>query len=72
MKTEQVMTENREREVQVQNGWVMLPVALGLLLGGIALLIYSIVSGVRELDHPQWGLFVTAILMDLAGAISMP
>ena len=72
MKTEEVMTVNREREVRVLSGWLMLPVAIGLLLGGIALLIYSIVSGVRELNHPQWALFVPAIVMELAGVISMP
>lgn len=66
------MPVNREREVLVLSGWLMLPVAIGLLLGGMALLIYSIVSGVQELNHPKWGLFVPAIVMELAGAISMP
>jgi regulator of protease activity HflC (stomatin/prohibitin superfamily) len=72
MKTEDVMTVNRENEVRVLSGWLMLPVAIGLVLGGIALLIYSIVSGVREVNHPQWGLFVPAILMEMCGVLAMP
>jgi regulator of protease activity HflC (stomatin/prohibitin superfamily) len=50
----------------------MLPLALGLLLGGVALLIYSIVSGIRELDHPNWVQFTMAILMLVAGVIALP
>ena len=58
--------------MKVSNGWVMLPLAIGLVLGGIALLIYSIVTGVREAEHPIWGLFVMAILMELAGILMLP
>src|SRR5258708_33431601 len=72
IKTDDVLTVNREREVRVLNGWMMLPVALGLLLGGVALLIVSIISGVRDLNHPYWPPFATAIVMELAGALAMP
>ena len=30
---------NREREVHVKNGWVMLPIVIGLLIVSVALLI---------------------------------
>jgi regulator of protease activity HflC (stomatin/prohibitin superfamily) len=59
----ELVAANRERAVRVFNGWVMLPVLLGLLLGDIALLIYSIVAGVKSVEHPLWGLFVAALLL---------
>lgn len=43
------LTLNREREVKVFNGWVMLPLLILLLLADIALLIYSLVAGVLAL-----------------------
>jgi regulator of protease activity HflC (stomatin/prohibitin superfamily) len=55
---------NRERVVSVQNGWVMLPVVLILLLGAVAAFIYSIVAGVRLYDHPIWWLFISSILVE--------
>ena len=39
---------NRERVVHVLNGWTMLPLNVLLLLGGIALLIYSLAAGARD------------------------
>lgn len=58
----QTTTQNREKVVGVRSGWVMLPVVLGLFLGSITLLIYSIVHGVRLYDHPVWSLFILAVL----------
>ena len=36
---------NREREICVANGWVMLPVAIAMLLGGIALFVWFVFTG---------------------------
>jgi hypothetical protein len=36
-------SSNREKVVRVFNGWVMLPIVLGMLFGGLALFFYSIV-----------------------------
>jgi regulator of protease activity HflC (stomatin/prohibitin superfamily) len=60
---------NRERIVKVFNGWVMLPIVIVLLLGAIALFIYSIAAGDKEMGHPIWSLFVTAILVELAAIV---
>jgi regulator of protease activity HflC (stomatin/prohibitin superfamily) len=60
---------NRERQVKVFNGWVMLPVIILLLLGGIAVFIYSIAAGVKEWHHPYWVWFVVGILMEILGVI---
>jgi regulator of protease activity HflC (stomatin/prohibitin superfamily) len=54
----------RERPVHLLSGWLMLPLLLGVILGGIALLIYSIVAGIRDYNHPIWGLMVLAILLE--------
>src|SRR5213593_430378 len=63
---------NEERMVQVLSGWVMLLVAIVLLLAAQALLIYSIVAGVREIGHPNWALFVLAMLMEFGGVLILP
>jgi regulator of protease activity HflC (stomatin/prohibitin superfamily) len=55
---------NRERVVSVQNGWVMLPIVLILLLGPVASFIWSIVAGVRQYDHPIWWIFISSILVE--------
>ena len=60
---------NRERMVKVHNGWVMLPIVIVLLLGAIALFIYSIVAGANALGHPIWFWFVTSILVELAAIV---
>ena len=62
-------TMNRERIVNVHNGWVMLPIVVFLLLGAVALLIYSIAAGVHGKGDPIWSLFVTAILVELAAVV---
>ncbi|MDB6021514.1 MAG: Band 7 protein, partial [Pedosphaera sp.] len=54
---------NHEIEVQVHNGWLMLPLLICLLLGDIAVFIYSIGAGAKDNGHPIWALFVPAILL---------
>lgn len=50
---------SREQVVRVKNGWVMLPIVLGLLLGALALIIYAIAAGVKVQGHPLvWHLIV--------------
>lgn len=65
-------TANRERAVKVLNGWGMLPFNLLLLLGAVALFIYSLVAGIQNLNHPYWGLFVAAILTEIVAIIMLP
>src|SRR6185503_18931207 len=65
-------TANQERVVKVFNGWLMLPTAIILLIGGLALLGYAIASGVREQNHPYWGLFVLAILTEAFAIFLLP
>jgi len=55
------MTLNREQPVKVFNGWLVLPGVVTLLIGAIALFIYSIAAGDRAQGHPFWWLFVGAI-----------
>jgi regulator of protease activity HflC (stomatin/prohibitin superfamily) len=57
-------TVNRERVVKVMSGWTMLPIVLALLLGGVALLFYSIIAGVKDVGHPYFALMITAILLE--------
>ena len=38
----EIMSVNREKQVQVHNGWVMLPIVLALIFGGPAVFIYSL------------------------------
>ena len=68
MNTE-VVSVNREKPVQVLSGWVMLPVVLILIIGGPAVLIYSIAKGVNTIGHPIVWLFVLGILMEITGII---
>lgn len=50
----------------------MLPVVLGMHLGSIGLLIYSLVAGIRELDHPYWWLFGTSLFLMTLSIFLMP
>ena len=70
MNTE-VASVNREKAVQVLSGWVMLPVAIILILGGPALFIYSIAAGTESIGHPMWGLFVLGMLTEIAGILGL-
>ncbi len=59
-----LLTSNRERIVKSLNGWVMLPLVIVLFLGALALLIYSIVAGVKSEGHPIWSLFILSLLLE--------
>jgi regulator of protease activity HflC (stomatin/prohibitin superfamily) len=54
---------NRERVVRVKSGWVLLPLLVLYLLGDIALLIYAIAAGVREVGHPLVLPLVAALVL---------
>jgi regulator of protease activity HflC (stomatin/prohibitin superfamily) len=60
---------NAERVVRVQNGWVMLPVLVGLLLADIALLIFSMEQGTRTTSQPRAGLVVAFFVLLLVCVI---
>jgi len=60
----ELSTPTRERVVRVVNGWIMLPLLIGLFLGALALLIYSIVAGVRGYGHPIWHWLIPAVLLE--------
>ncbi len=52
------------------NGWFMLAVTIVLLLGGLALVIYSIVQGVKHQQAPPLGLLFTGLGLELLGGLS--
>jgi regulator of protease activity HflC (stomatin/prohibitin superfamily) len=58
-----ITTANVERVVRVQNGWVMLVVVVGLLLGDAALLIFSLEDGARPTGQPRAGLVVAFLVL---------
>jgi regulator of protease activity HflC (stomatin/prohibitin superfamily) len=60
---------NAERVVRVQNGWVMLPVLVGLLLADIALLIFLMEDGTRTTGQPRAGLVVASLVLLLVCVI---
>jgi regulator of protease activity HflC (stomatin/prohibitin superfamily) len=62
-------TINRERIVNVFNGWVMLPIVAFLLLGAAALFVYSIVAGVHGKGDPIWSFFLIALLVEIAAIV---
>src|SRR5947207_4125020 len=63
---------NRERTVAVFTGWMALPVAIFLLVGGLTMFIYSIAAGVNELKHPIWALFGLGLIGVIFGIVMMP
>src|SRR5712675_2352901 len=67
----EISTVNRERVVKVLSGWTMLPIVLGLLLGALALLFYSIIAGTRDVGHPIWSPMITAILLEPVSIIML-
>src|SRR6266481_1929856 len=67
----ELSTTNRERIVKSLNGWVMLPFVIVLFLGALALLIYSIVAGVRGEGHPIWSLFILSLLLEPVSIIML-
>jgi len=62
---------NREQVVKVSNGWVMLPIVIGLFLAGIGLFIYSLVAGINSVGHPFWWLFVFSLLLEIVSVVMM-
>jgi regulator of protease activity HflC (stomatin/prohibitin superfamily) len=62
MNTNSTLTANREREVTVKNGWIMLVIALLWLVAAIALFVGSLLPAGR-LGHPVWSMFIPALLM---------
>ena len=68
MKTEDSVP-NRERVTTVQNGWVMLPINILVILGAIALFLYALIDGVQQYDHPHWALLVVAVVSGITGLI---
>ncbi len=60
---------SREKVVRVQNGWVLLPIVISLLVGAIALLIYSIAAGAHQKGEPIWWLFVGAIVVEITAIL---
>lgn len=69
---ESIFTSNRERAVSVHNGWVMLPVAIALELGSMALFIYAIATSDQNQGHPNWPLFIVGLLGMILAVILMP
>src|SRR5207249_12164390 len=70
MNTKQA-TVNLERVVRVQNGWVMLVVVIGLLLGDAVLLIFSVQDGTRASGQPHASLVVACVLFLVVCAITL-
>jgi regulator of protease activity HflC (stomatin/prohibitin superfamily) len=62
---------NREQTVTVHNGWVMLPIVLLTELGGVALLIYSLVQSERH-GHPDWTFFIVGLLAMIIAIFLLP
>ncbi len=58
----ETLRTNRELTVRVHNGWVMLPLWIALLLGNLALLIYSF-AGVGSIGHPYGGPLLASLLL---------
>ncbi len=63
---------NREQVVRVFSGWVVLPGAILLLIGGMALFVYSIAAGVNDLKHPIWVLFAGGLISLMVGILMLP
>src|SRR5213594_2237855 len=63
---------NKERAARVLTGWIALPIAILLLVGGMTVFIYSIVAGANEFKHPVWGLFVVGLIGLIVGTIMLP
>jgi regulator of protease activity HflC (stomatin/prohibitin superfamily) len=59
----QELTQNRETETTVQNGWLMLPLLIAFLLGDIGLFIYAVSGGFAHHGEPLPGLLILSILL---------
>ncbi|MGO8700389.1 MAG: SPFH domain-containing protein [Limisphaerales bacterium] len=58
-------TASRESERDATSGWIMLPLNIVLILGAAALVIHSLVQGIRTLGHPMWLFLVIGLLLEL-------
>jgi regulator of protease activity HflC (stomatin/prohibitin superfamily) len=66
MMNAELTTLNKERLVHVMSGWVMLPVTILLLLGGVGGLILDIVRATqREEDFSVWLLVASLVVLGL-------
>ena len=63
------MGANNEWVARVLTGWIVLPITILLIVGGLAVFIYSIAAGVAELNHPIWTLFVLGLVGVIVGII---
>ena len=54
---------NAERVVRVQNGWIMLPVLIGLLATDVVLLIFAIQDGAQTMGRLQTAFVVGSVLL---------
>ena len=66
------MGANNEWVARVLTGWIVLPITILLIVGGLALFIYSIAAGVDELNHPIWSLFALGLVGVIVGIIMLP
>jgi regulator of protease activity HflC (stomatin/prohibitin superfamily) len=60
---------SREQVVRVKNGWVMLPIVLGLLIGALALIIYAIAAGVKAQGHPLVWHLIAGLLTEILSIV---
>jgi regulator of protease activity HflC (stomatin/prohibitin superfamily) len=58
-------TVQTERPIQVANGWMMLSVVLGLVLLGVAMIVYSITVAVQTRGTPVVSLLLLGILTEI-------
>src|SRR5512143_646449 len=58
---------NKEQEIRVHNGWVMLVLLIGLIICDIALFVYSIAEGTRMQQKP----FLWLLLFSIAAMITL-
>src|SRR6202044_3108879 len=54
---------NAERVVRVHNGWIMLPVLIGLLVADVVLLIFAIQDGAQTMGQLQTAFVVGSVLL---------
>jgi regulator of protease activity HflC (stomatin/prohibitin superfamily) len=67
----EILTASKEREVRVFSGWLMLPLVIAMFLGGIAMIVYSVVLGVDRYGPPVWSLFVPGLLLEPLAVVLM-
>ncbi len=65
----QIPHPSAERQIAVLNGWLMLPIVIGLYILAIFLVIYSIVHGVRHQSHPIGSLLILGPLIYILAVI---